>query len=159
MLCFAYGPNMCAARLRRRVPSAREAGIARLSNHAFRFHRRGRDGSAKADACFTGEPGDAVWGVLFAVDAAEEWRLDAAEGAGRGCSKTAVTVELRQGGLARAVMYSARDACLGPSLRPHASYKRLVVEGARQHGLPPDYVARIEAIPATEDPDGERDAA
>ena len=38
MLYFAYGSNMCAGRLVRRVPSAREVGVARLSNHALRFH-------------------------------------------------------------------------------------------------------------------------
>lgn len=132
MLCFAYGSNMFAGRLVQRVPSTREVGVARLSNHALRFHGRGRRGSATADASFTGEPGDAVWGVLFAVDAAEESRLDGAEGAGRGRSRTDVMVEVRRGGLTRAVIYAARGACMEPSLRPHARHKRLVVEGARQ---------------------------
>jgi hypothetical protein len=57
----------------------------------------------EADAVFTGEPGDVVWGVLYAVDAAEEWRLDGAEGAGL-CSKTGVMVEAGTGGRTPAVM-------------------------------------------------------
>ena len=59
MLYFAYGSNMCAGRLRGRVPSAVPVRVARLLNHSLRFHKRSdKDGSGKADACFTGEPED-----------------------------------------------------------------------------------------------------
>jgi hypothetical protein len=158
MLYFAYGSNMCTGRLIRRVPSAKVVGVARLSNHALRFHNRGSDGSAKADAFFTGEPEDVVWGVLFTLDAAEEWRLDEAEGLGRGCSKTVITVDLRGGERPRAVMYAARRDYIEPSLRPYSWYKRFVLEGSREHSLPPDYIAPIEAIQAI-DPDRDGDAA
>ena len=56
MLYFAYGSNVCAGRLRRRVPSAVFAGIAKLPKHSFRFHKKSTDRSAKADAFETGDP-------------------------------------------------------------------------------------------------------
>ena len=158
MLYFAYGSNMCTGRLQRRVPSATPVGVARLLNHAFRFHKRSGDGSAKADAFFTGEPRDFVCGVLFAIDAAEEWRLDQAEGLGRGYVKKSITVEDSNGEPQGALMYAAQGSHIDANLRPYAWYKRFVVEGARQHGLPQDYVARIEAVAAGEDPDGNREA-
>jgi hypothetical protein len=49
------------------------------------------------------------------------------------------------------------NMCAGRLLRPYSWYKRFVVEGARQHGLPADYIAGIEALPAAEDPDQNRD--
>lgn len=44
-----------------------------------------------------------------------------------------------------------------PRLKPYSWYLRFVVEGAKQHGLPEEYVATLEAVRAIEDPDKERD--
>ena len=41
MLYFTYGSNMCTGRLRRRVPSAAELVVARLSGYTFHFMTRG----------------------------------------------------------------------------------------------------------------------
>jgi hypothetical protein len=54
--------------------------------------------------------------------------------------------------------YTAEASHIDPALRPYSWYKRFVVEGARQQTLPPDYIANIEAMAATEDPDRNRDA-
>ena len=51
MLYFAYGSNLSSARMAARVPSARVVARAQLPGHALRFHKVGRDGSAKCDAC------------------------------------------------------------------------------------------------------------
>jgi gamma-glutamylcyclotransferase len=55
-------------------------------------------------------------------------------------------------------MYAAEGGHIDPTLRPYSWYKRFVVEGARQHALPRDYVARIEAVPAEKDRNRSRDA-
>ena len=81
---FAYGSNMSIARLRSRVPSARSLGCCRLEEHDLRFHKAGRDGSAKCDALHTGRKQDLVHGVLFRIDALERPALDMAEGLGHG---------------------------------------------------------------------------
>lgn len=47
MRYFAYGSNLCVRRLRRRVPSARALGPARLDGWTLRWHKRGEDGSGK----------------------------------------------------------------------------------------------------------------
>jgi gamma-glutamylcyclotransferase len=69
---------MCRDRLFDRVPSARYEFVASLSGHALRFHKRSSDGSAKADAFFTGEEKDKVWGVV--VDVPDEDRWEAGSG-------------------------------------------------------------------------------
>ena len=159
MLYFAHGSNMCTGRLRQRVPSAEPVCIAKLLNHSLRFHKRSGDGSAKADAYFTGEPADVVWGVVFEIDPDAKPDLDEYEGLSHGYSERLVTVIGLEGSMLRALMYAAEASHIDPMLRTYSWYSRLVVEGARQHALPPQYVARLEAIPATEDPDRGRDAA
>ena len=81
------------------------------------------------------------------------------EGLGRGYVEKRITVIDLDGGTHPVFMYAAEGGHIDPTLRSYSWYRRLVVEGARQHALPPDYIARIEAVPATEDPDGGRDAA
>ncbi len=154
---FAYGSNMCTGRLRMRVPSANPCCVARLNGHALRFHKRSRDGSAKADAEDTGGNADFVCGVVFSLNEAEKPALDDAEGLGKGYSERTVLLEDDSGRELRAFMYYALDDHKDANLKPYSWYVRFVVDGAKQHGLPEDYVARIEAVKSTEDPNRERD--
>lgn len=161
MLYFAYGSNMCTDRLRTpdRVPSAEFVQTAKLAGHVFRFHKRSKkDCSAKADACFTGNEEDVVWGAVFKIKPSEKPQLDVAEGLRRGYAETEVTAMGNDGKPYRAVMYFAESSHIQSDLLPYTWYKRFVVEGARVHKLPADYIARIESMPATEDPDRKRDA-
>jgi gamma-glutamylcyclotransferase len=161
MLYFAYGSNMCTERLRAadRVPSAEPQGKAKLAEHVLRVHKLSKkDCSAKADAYHTGDPNDTVWGVMFRVDVAEKPKLDRAEGLGHGYEEKNITVTDANGNEHRAVIYFAEASYIQSALLPYTWYKRFVVEGAKQHSLPTDYIARIEAMPATEDPDRARDS-
>jgi hypothetical protein len=146
-----------------RIPAQRASAdpvrVARLLNHSLRFHKRSGDRSGKCDAFFTGEPEDVVWGVVFDIDPAEKPRLDEHEGLGHGYADKLITVIGLDGDVHPVFTYTAEASHIDPTLRPYSWYKRFVVEGARQHTLPPDYIARIEATPATEDPDRIRDAA
>ena len=142
---FAYGSNLSTARLRERAPSARPLGVGRLPRHALRWHKRGRDGSGKCDAAFTGCPADEVWGVLFTIDCAEKPRLDAAEGLGIGYVEKVVQV-LTTTGRMDARTYQAKPDQVDAALRPFEWYWRHVLHGAREHGLPAAYVAAIERI-------------
>lgn len=51
---FAYGSNLHVRRTTARAPSARPVAIGYVSERSFWFHKRGVDGSAKANALFTG---------------------------------------------------------------------------------------------------------
>jgi gamma-glutamylcyclotransferase len=46
----------------------------------------------------------------------------------------------------------------GRDVRPYSWYKRFVLQGARQRGLSVEYIAKIEALVAIEDPNRVRDA-
>jgi hypothetical protein len=140
------------------VPSAAELVVARLSGYTFHFHKRSDDGSGKGNAVETGNELDVVYGVLFGIDPREKGDLDTAEGVGHGYIETSAVLTDNDGNRHEAFMYVAAENSTDDTLSPYSWYKRFVVDGARQHGLPPDYVAGIEVMPATEDPDRARDA-
>ena len=157
MLYFAYGSNMCTGRLQRRVPSATYVRIAKLIGHSFRFHKRSNDGSAKADAFETHNPSDLVWGVIFDINEREKSLLDGAEGLGAGYGEKSATVLDESGQQYDLFLYVADADSFDSTLRPYSWYKRFVIDGARQHALPDEYVNAIIAIPDVEDRDRARD--
>jgi gamma-glutamylcyclotransferase (GGCT)/AIG2-like uncharacterized protein YtfP len=152
---FAYGSNMLARRLRQRAPSARRLGGAVLRGHRLQWHKVGRDRSGKCDVVATGDPDDAVYGVLYAVPLAEKALLDRAEGLGAGYAEKRVSVHA-EGGAVEAWVYYATDT--DPALHPFTWYQALVVAGARENALPAAYVAALEAAVAVRDADAERHA-
>lgn len=153
VLYFAYGSNMSSRRLQARVPSATLVGRASLRGHQLRFHKHSLDDhSAKCDAYRTGEPDDTVLGVLFEFEQAEQAHLDRCEG--EGYKVVHVEVETEDGELVRALSYAA--VLIKPELRPYPWYKQHVLNGAREHALPADYIAMIEAEPTQQDHDEAR---
>ncbi len=153
---FAYGSNLCVGRIRLRAPSATPVAVACLEAHKLLFHKRGRDGSGKADAYLTSDPWDAVWGMVFKVSKADKAALDYAEGAGSHYDATTVEVYDRIGNKIQAWIYRARTERIDTSLAPYDWYQQLVVEGARMYDLPAEYVAAVAAVDAIDDPDRER---
>ena len=96
-----------------------------------------------------------MYGVVFRVHPNDLARLDAAE---QGYDR--VSVHLSDGATDHAVFtYRARADRIVPGLRPYRWYRDLVALGARQHGLPANYVAAIEAVAAGDDPDPVRRVA
>jgi gamma-glutamylcyclotransferase (GGCT)/AIG2-like uncharacterized protein YtfP len=155
MYYFAYGSNMSLSRLRRRVPSAQRVSVASLSRHRLRFHKVSwLDGSAKCDAQSTGLLQDLVWGVVYQIEPEERELLDQAEGVGQGYDRCWVEVRLCNYEPCRAFIYQATR--IDDTLLPFTWYKQHVVLGARENGLPDDYVNLIEAVQAVADRDLER---
>ncbi len=152
---FAYGSNMSSRRLRGRAPSAHAVVVGRISGYRLTFHKKS-NGSAKADAYYTGNKSDKVWGVVFEIDKREKPALDEAEGLHHGYEEKLVSVETELG-MVPAVMYYATE--IDPKLLPYSWYVWHVVVGAREHSLPEEYIRFIELVPQIEDPKRERDAA
>ena len=143
-LYFAYGSNMATARLCARTPSARVVGTAKLPRHALRWHKLGKDGSGKCDISFVGDAADeVVWGVVYRIGLNEREALDRIEGVGIGYHTREVSVGTVSGELAVRT-YQAIPSRIDPTLRPLRWYRDWVLAGAKEHGLPKDYVAMIE---------------
>jgi gamma-glutamylcyclotransferase (GGCT)/AIG2-like uncharacterized protein YtfP len=145
-LYFAYGSNLKLEQMRARVPSARVFGKARLRNRRLSLDKRGVDGSGKANLHEDGRA--CVWGVLYSFDPADWEVLDRYE---PGYARVAVEVVTEEGEAVSAETYVARRLTRDPVAFDW--YKRRLVEGAREHGLPADYVAALEGLPERPDPD------
>lgn len=149
---FAYGSNMCLERLRKYEVRPEQRGQpGQLQGYALRFNKRSTDGSGKANV----EPHDGgmVWGVLYEISEDELQHLNSGE---VGYSPVRRPV-IGPSGPVEAWVHVAVLAPDDAALRPYSWYKRFLAEGARFHGLPPDYVGTLEAIDALEDPDRARD--
>jgi gamma-glutamylcyclotransferase (GGCT)/AIG2-like uncharacterized protein YtfP len=146
VLYFAYGSNLKWGRMRQRVPSARREAVAFLDHHRLVCNKRGRDGSAKAN--LVQAAGHRVWGVLYRIERIHLALLDGFE---TGYERVEVEVRTATGGVQRASTYRSDRITRDPI--PFDWYRGLILEGAREHGLPEDYLSVLEALPTR--PDGQ----
>lgn len=142
---FAYGSNMASSQMADRCPGAACLGIARLPGYRLAFDAwSNRRGGLVADVLPA--PGSDVWGVLWQVTEEHAEALDRYEGVARGqYRRESVRVESPAGETIDAFAYvicSPGDD--GPTTD---AYRDILLEGAREHGLPPDWVKAIEAVP------------
>ena len=145
---------MSIKRLRERVPSARFVSIATLHAHELRFHKKSVDGSGKCDAYATQNNEHAVIGVVCEIKESEKPQLDRKEGLGNGYEEKTVDLVLQTGKFLTAFTYYATNIEQG--LIPYKWYKHHVLTGAQENGLPEIYVAEIQNIDSTNDPNEER---
>jgi hypothetical protein len=121
------------------------------------FHKRSQDSSGK---CLFYEPGgthDIMYGVVYEFDSAEKSKLDDLEGLSKGYNEQLVAFQLN-GETYHSFIYVAASTHIDASLAPYGWYKEMVLLGARYHGLPPEYIAKIEAVSSVLDPDPKRAA-
>ncbi len=149
---YAYGSNMSARRLLRRVPSAKFIAVAILREHVLAFHKVGyKDGSGKCDIFKTGDSEHYVMGAILDIDEREKPDLDRIEGLHSGYEEKSVTLTSVEGVEFNAITYYATR--INPALRPFHWYKEHVLRGAMEIELPVHYIDRIRAIDSVEDTD------
>ena len=86
-----------------------------------------------------------TWGVLYLLTAEEFDRLDRTELVHLGVyERLAVTVA--DGGEDRVAAFTYRSAVASEGRKPSPRYRGLLVEGARQHALAPEYVEYLERL-------------
>jgi len=157
MLYFAYGSNMSSSRLKQRAPSAELQGRFALRQHDLRFHKIGKDGSAKCDAYFTAVEKDVIFGILYRINRGDKPALDRAEGLGDGYDEKQVFVFAGDGSRSRATTYVASQ--IDKNLKPFTWYVNHLLVGAANVRLPESYIEqKIVGVEAVEDNDKERDA-
>ena len=167
---FGYGSNMLTAKLKRedRCPSAIPIAVARTNKYTLKFHKVStKDGSGKGDMAFTGSETDELYGVVFSINESEKDNLNEAEGLGWGYKEMKIYVEVTKlipqheidvegitKGPLQVVVYKATE--MDEDLKPYHWYKGQTVDGAKEHGLPPDYIKKIKAFESIPDEDEER---
>ena len=126
-------------------PGHRCLGAAELRDHRLAFTRRSlRTGTGVADILVA--RGASVWGALYTLDQAYLAAIDEKEGNGWAYERRAVRV-IAVGEELEAFAYSviAPDA---EHVQPSREYLQALVAGARERGLPEDYVAALAAVAA-----------
>jgi len=151
---FAFGSNMCSGRFRAYKVSPLGPGRpAVLAGYRLTFNKKStEDLSGKANV--TAHEGSEVWGVHYTISSADKRKLDKGEG---GYRPVKLPVRLEDNSTIEAWVYVAKRPDDDPALRPFSWYKRFLVEGAREHALPPAYIAILENIDAVQDTDAARD--
>ena len=155
MLYFAYGSNMSIKRFQQRVTTAKLIGQYKLLEHQLKFHKIGKDNSAKCDAYFTGNKKDQVLGVVFNFERQEKSQLDIAEDLGIGYQEKNVKLVNQQGSVLEAYTYYAIKIQF--DLKPFSWYKEHVIYGAKEANLPNDYLNYIINHPEIIDSNQERE--
>jgi gamma-glutamylcyclotransferase (GGCT)/AIG2-like uncharacterized protein YtfP len=155
---FAYGSNLHPVRLRERVPSAKLIGALELRRHRLVFHKRGVDGSGKCTLIDSGVVTESVHGALYELDTAHKTILDQFESKGDGYLDNLIRLH-REGQKYTCFTYLAQESHIDETLKPYHWYKKLVVLGARYLQFPDAYVASIESVDSTQDPDRDRRTA
>ena len=145
---------MSIKRLKDRVPSAHVISIATLNEHHLRFHKKSKDGSGKCDAHETQNAEHHVIGVVFEIAETDKPELDRKEGLGLGYEQKEVTLTASSGETISAITYYATN--IDSKLKPYHWYKHHVLTGAKENGLPSEYVDKISSIESIPDPKLER---
>ena len=139
-LYLAYASNMDPKTFQRRCPGAKPLGRARLPGYrlAFsRYSRQRRGGSADVVV----EASSTVWGVLYEVDDVCLASMDRVEGVPIAYRRERVTV-FDDAGKSHDVMTYVANKTGG--FLPSRSYMEVILRGAREYGLPEDYIAALE---------------
>lgn len=153
---FAYGSNLHLNRIQQRAPSAHPISIGCVKGRRIEFRKRSVDGSAKADARFTGDPSDCIWGVVYSVSSRDKYSLDKHESLGVGYDELHVDVHISSDRSMSAFIYVARHEMVDDSIHPYSWYLDFVRHGALQHCLPFCYINRQLAVKSLVDPDSDR---
>lgn len=132
-LHFAYGSNMSRALMRARCPQAQALGVATLASWRYVM-------TVNGCASIVPAAGHVVHGVLWRLSPRDRAAIDLYEDVESGTYRRRMMSVLWSGRRTLALAYIARA---GEGGRPKPGYQALVLEAAREWGLPDAYVAGL----------------
>jgi gamma-glutamylcyclotransferase (GGCT)/AIG2-like uncharacterized protein YtfP len=144
MLYFSYGSFLDSETLMRHCPRAVYSGKAMLPNWEVQFNFLSRTYNGGVTGI---EPAVAklVKGVLYEVSDEEILHLDSIEGVPEGIYyRQTIYVVDESGKAVKAATYRTTNP-KGP-FNPTKKYVGLMISGAKEHGLDPEYINELESI-------------
>ena len=146
-LYFVYGSDMNFEQITSRCLKPEVFAVAQLNNHKISFfgYSKTWDGG---EECLIRAPGEELWGVVFKLSFSDADRLDAwhdvrLDGSGRHFLYPIEVVDT--GGNFIPVLLIKRNY-LGDPGSPTEEYLNHIVAGAQAHGLPAEYINKLEKI-------------
>jgi len=137
--CFAYGSNLDTQQVRRRLGRVPLARVACLKGWRLAFNK----GGDPVYANIVPAPGEEVWGVLYECTAEELARMDRFEGVPSGHYRRVPVMVTAGGDEIRAEAYVACEDRVVAEQSPPKAYAARILNGAREHGLPDEYVRKL----------------
>ena len=143
MKYFAYASNMNQAQMQRWCPASRFRKAVFLEGHRFVYDGFSVTWDGAVGNIVRSEA-EGVWGALYEITERDRLTLDAFEGYPRSYEHSEIEVRDREGNVYRAMTYLRTGRALG---KPHPDYEKIVIDGAKECGVPDDYVERFLRVP------------
>jgi cation transport regulator ChaC len=142
---FAYGSNLHDTIFReRRGMQVRCVRRAWLDDYGLRFNLPVGPGE-RGVANIEPEPGASICGALYLLTCTDCERLDRSEGVHFGAYRR-LAIEVRLDDGTRRAAFTYQSSATRDGRKPSARYLNLLLDGARQRGLPDDYVRWLESF-------------
>lgn len=146
-LYFAYGFNLNLQKMSQKVTKPRVLGIARLANYKIGFYGHSAIWDGAVETVVPDNQSE-VWGILYQLDSYDWNQLDdfkdaRLDGAGR-YFHYPVAVFDEQSMLREAFLY--KKSQLGEPKQPSTEYLGIIIQGAKEQGLPESYIATLQNI-------------
>jgi len=140
-LYFAYGSNLSEDQMRMRCPGSRLLGNARLPGYslAFTAYSKRREGGV---ADIIESPLSSVWGLVYELTDDDLNALDGFEC----CPGFYERIEVRVKADAPMTAWAYTIVGKEGHVQPADDYIGLIIEGAKEHGFPSEYVRLIRSI-------------
>ena len=144
-LFFAYDSYLDADLLKKYCRNARPVTRARVLDHSLHFVRlqASQKGQLAGYIDMVDKPGDDVWGVLYRLEQDDLRFLDRYEQVPEKSRRDIIDIVTDNGSnISAYTLLVNRDSPLG---RPREQFE-LAIQGAKNHGLPNDYVTKLEQM-------------
>jgi cation transport regulator ChaC len=143
-LYFAYGSNLGQSVFKTRCPGARQVGIARADGYRIGFTRKSKVRRGGV-ADLVSAPESTVWGALFELCGDDFAALDKCEGTPTAYKREIWELSREDGSPVSAWVYVV--VTKEKETEPSYDYWRLLVDGAKEAGLPVTYIDFLERLP------------
>jgi len=144
-LYFAFGSNLYDQRIRLNCPSAVRVGPGKLSGYRLAFNYNSLRWRGHVATIRDTEDGH-LWGCIWVICTTELPALDFQEGVHIGLYRPLQVDVTSLDGMTLSVRTYQMTLPYEENARPSVVYKRVVSTGARQSGLPVDYLKYIDKI-------------
>ena len=143
---FAYGSNLATSTfVGRRGITPLAAHAAWLDDLALCFDLPVGPGE-RGVANLAPAPGVRTWGVIYQITADDAARLDRTEGVDRGYYYRAPVTAYRAAPADPLAAFTYRSPHGVAGRKPSARYLGIILEGARHHALPAEWIAHLEGL-------------
>ncbi|MBX9867917.1 MAG: gamma-glutamylcyclotransferase [Burkholderiales bacterium] len=146
MYYFSYAANISVAWFQKRIASAEPLDTYELHGYRLEFNKIGADGSSKANAVYTGNQEDSIWGVVYQVAEEDRHALENGYNSRKhGYIKQNIMVEVDYEPH-QAFMFVAHEDSIDDNLKPYSWYVFHLLHGAMSADFPMEYVGMLQNV-------------